>query len=78
LRKFFCVFNNKAFALSIRLSGEISPKDVNFMNILTQGVNFTNVLRAAFMLVDPESVQNKVNSSVSFYAFGIYAHQSFT
>jgi len=35
------------------------------------GVNFTNILRKAFTLVDPESVKNTVKSSVSFYAFGI-------
>ncbi len=34
-------------------------------------VNFTNILRAAFTLVDPESVKNAFKSSVSFYAFGI-------
>jgi len=35
------------------------------------GVNITNILLKAFMLVDPESVKNTVKSSVSFYAFGI-------
>jgi len=35
------------------------------------GVDSTNVLHEAFMLVDPESVKNTVKSSVSFYAFGI-------
>jgi len=41
-------------------------------------VNFTNILPAAFMLVDPESVKNKVKLSVSFYAFGVFAPKSST
>jgi len=36
------------------------------------GVNFTNILLAAFTLVDLKGVKNTVKSSVSFYAFGIY------
>jgi len=43
---------------------------------LFPGVNFINILRAAFTLVDPESVKNTVKSSVSFHAFGIYEHKS--
>jgi len=42
------------------------------------GVNFTNVLRTAFALVDPESVKNTVKSSVSFYTFGINERKSCT
>jgi len=42
------------------------------------GVNITNVLLAAFMLVDPESVKNTVKSSVSFYAYGICSNKSCT
>ncbi len=38
---------------------------------LTPCVKFTNVLRAAFTLIDPKSIKNTVKSSVSFYAFGI-------
>ncbi len=34
------------------------------------GVNFINVLRTAFALVDPESVKNTVRSSVSFTLLG--------
>ena len=34
---------------------------------LTSGVNFTNILCAAFMLTDPKSVKKTVNSS-SFFA----------
>jgi len=45
---------------------------------LTTGVNFTNVLRTAFALVDPKSVKNTVKSSVTFYAFGIYECKSCT
>jgi len=33
---------------------------------LTPGVNLTNVLRTAFMLVDPKSIKNTVKLSVSF------------
>ncbi len=39
------------------------------------GVNFINVLLTAFALVDPESINNIVKSSVSFYAFGIYGRE---
>ncbi len=42
------------------------------------GVNFINVLRTAFALVDPKSVKNTVKSSVSLYAFGIYERKSCT
>jgi len=46
--------------------------------IFRSGVNFINVLREAFTLVDPKSVKNTVKSSVSFYAFGIYKRKSCT
>jgi len=46
--------------------------------IFTPGVNFINVLRTAFALVDPKSVKNTVKSSVTFYAFGIYERKSCT
>ncbi len=42
------------------------------------GVDFINVLRAAFAPVDPKSVKNTVKSSVTFYAFGIYERKSCT
>ncbi len=42
------------------------------------GVNFINVLCTAFALEDPKSVKNAVESSVSFYAFGIYERKSCT
>jgi hypothetical protein len=45
---------------------------------LSPGVNFSNVLRTAFALVDPKSVKNTDKSSVSFYAFGIYERKSCT
>jgi len=41
-------------------------------------VNFINVLRTAFTLVDPESVKNTVKSSASFYAFEIIVRKSCT
>jgi len=45
---------------------------------LIPGVNFINILRTAFALVDPKSVKNTVDSSVSCYAFGIYKRKSCT
>ena len=45
---------------------------------LTPGLNFINILRTAFTLVDPKSVKNTLKSSVSFYAFGIYVRKSCT
>jgi len=45
---------------------------------LTTGVNFINVLHTAFALVDPKSEKNTAESSVSFYAFGIYERKSCT
>jgi len=45
---------------------------------ISSGVNFINILRTAFALVDPKSVKNTVRSSVSFYAFGIYERKSCT
>ncbi len=43
---------------------------------LTPGAYIINILRTAFVLVDPESVKITVKSSVSFYAFGIYERKS--
>jgi len=43
---------------------------------LTTGVNFIDVLRAAFMPVDPESAKITLKSSVSFYAFRICVRKS--
>jgi len=40
------------------------------------GVNFTNVLQAAFMLSDPESTKKLLDLTVFFYAFGICAFKS--
>jgi len=45
-------------------------------NLQEPGVNFINVLGAAFVLIDPKSVKNTVKSSVSVYAFGLRAHKS--
>ncbi len=53
-------------------------KDGIKVDLPTSGVNFINVLRTAFALVDPESVKNTFKSSVSFYTFGIYEHKSCT
>ncbi len=38
---------------------------------LTPSVNFINFLSTAFALIDPESIKNRVKSSMSFYTFGI-------
>jgi len=40
------------------------------------GVNFTNILRAAFTHADPESAKNTVKLSVFFCTFGIWAGKS--
>jgi hypothetical protein len=45
---------------------------------LIAGVNFTNVLRTAFTLVDCKSVKNTFKSPESFYAFGICERKSCT
>ncbi len=37
---------------------------------LTPRVNFTNILFAAFTLIDPKSIKNTVKSSVSLYLLG--------
>jgi len=46
----------------------ISP---TFYLLWNSGVDFINILHAAFTLVDPESIENTVNSSVPFNTFGI-------
>ncbi len=38
---------------------------------LTPGFNFINILRTAFMQVDPECAKKTVKSALSFYAFGL-------
>jgi len=58
------------FGVKIRKVG------IPVVKIVVQLVNFINVLRTAFVLVDPKSVKNTVKSSVSFYAFGIYERKS--
>jgi hypothetical protein len=40
------------------------------------GLNFINILRAAFMPSDPECAKKTVKSAVSFGAFGIYERKS--
>jgi len=47
-----------------------------FSRNISSGVNFINVLRTDFTLVDPKSVKNTVKSSVSSYAFGICKSKS--
>jgi len=45
-------------------------------DILITDVNFTNILRAAFTLIDPKSIKNTVKSSLSFYTFKISTRKS--
>ncbi len=39
--------------------------------IITPGVNFNNLLQAAFAHLYPKNIKNTVKSPVTFYAFGI-------
>ncbi len=77
---FLPVWSTLAMVLLGNCSGhrpyDLSRQNQTISNI--PGVNFTNVLRASFMLIDPKSVKNKVKSSVSFYAFRICARKSWT
>jgi len=43
----------------------------------TPGVNFFNLLPAAFMRTDPKCTKKTVKSPVSFWAFGTYGRNSF-
>ncbi len=49
-----------------------------FVQFDSSGVNFTNILHAAFTIVDPKSIKNTVKSSVSFYTFWISTRKSCT
>ncbi len=50
-----------------------------FRDAKISGVNFINILRTAFALIDPKSVKNTVKTSVYVrYAFGIYERKSCT
>ena len=42
----------------------------------TLGVNFTNVLQAAFTLADPESTKKLLDLTVIFCAFGVCGRNS--
>ncbi len=85
---FTTCFNPKQGPLQVSLHFELILNILNLWKILRiclrsfvdprPGVNFTNILQAAFTLVDPKSVKNTVQSSVSFYAFGIYERKSCT
>ncbi len=68
---------NSSTLLSIGGKGnEDNLKNTFFYNLhvnkWTAGVHFINDLHITFALVDPESIKNAVNSSVSFYPLGIY------
>jgi len=56
----------------------IPPKRFVTLSFLPSGVNFTNILQAAFTRLDPESVKNTVLSFLSFYSSGICARKSCT
>ncbi len=47
------------------------------MRKLTQGVDFTNILRSAFTRADPKSTKKYNSLTVLFYHFGICALKSF-
>jgi len=70
----------KLFAVKVIKTNFVSEKKTMpvMLRRLTPGIDFTNILRTAFVLVDHESVKNTVKSSVSFYAFGIYESKSCT
>jgi len=59
---------------SLKFVLKIEPRSSEY----SSGVNFTNVLRTDYALIDPKSVKNTAKSSVSFYAFGIYKRKSCT
>ena len=46
-----------------------------FKRCLSSGVNFTSILRAAFMRADPKSPKRKSTQAV-FCAFGIFGRKS--
>jgi hypothetical protein len=50
--------------------------DLSRSRLMTLDVNFINILRTAFVLVDPESIKITVKSSVFFYTFGIYKRKA--
>ncbi len=59
----------------------ISPfacKPFHFHQCPTPGVNFINILRTAFVLVDPKGVKRYWWLNYIFYAFGIYKCKSCT
>ncbi len=47
-------------------------------NVPRLGFNFTNIIQAAFALVDPKSVKNTDKSSLLFYTFGLCTRKSCT
>jgi len=47
-----------------------------YLNLKIPGVNFINILRAAFTREEPESAKKTVKLSIFFCAFGICAHKS--
>jgi len=42
------------------------------------GVDFLNILLVAFTLVDPKSIEKDWQLDCHFYAFGIFAHKSYS
>ena len=47
----------------------VNLSDPSFTTTTTQGVNFTNILGAAFMPSDPKSVKKLLNLTVFFLRF---------
>jgi hypothetical protein len=69
---FFQIISQHQFSSQheiLMYTGPVISIDVPFEEVITSGVNFTNVLRAAFTLVDPERVKNTVKLFVSFLRF---------
>jgi hypothetical protein len=70
--------NCTAKLYSMRIIYKMKSQIPQVFIIERAGVNFINVLRTAFALVESKSVKNTVKSSVSFYAFGIYERKNCT
>jgi len=63
---------------NLRHFSELSKEETTSNGIKTPGVNFTNVLSAAFTLVGPKSAKGHYRLECLFCAFGIYVRKSCT
>ncbi len=73
LAKFFCCLPiTVSQKILLILFSRKKPSTLNLLMKSTLGINFTNVLRSAFMCPDPaQKHKNSVKLSVSFFVFGI-------